>query len=179
MLVRVYVGGWCSYVGALLLIGGACACSSGSVDASADAGSRDAAPVPLLDSSVDAGATLDAALAPENDVASSDSSGTLDSATDADLACAWDGSYESPACSACLIVRCCGAVATCEGDTACVALDVCVNECAATGGGDAGSVSTCAQICADGQTLDVRAEWKALSDCVELSCGNQGAGPCE
>jgi hypothetical protein len=93
--------------------------------------------------------------------------------------CAWSGTYESPACSSCLRASCCATTTTCEGDPQCVALDSCVNAClTADAGADGGTISTCAQACADEQTAPVRNEWEALNNCLELDCYNGGAGPC-
>jgi hypothetical protein len=171
-------GGW--RLGACALLASvACACSSGSIatpnageDASVDA------TTPAIDS---AAPSADAFVPPVDAGTPSDAPANADAAPEAGTsACSWDGGYESPACSACLRAACCAAAMTCEGDPACVALDQCVSGCLTTdGGGDAGSISTCAQACADARTPAVRSEWQALSNCVEFQCSGSGAGPCQ
>jgi hypothetical protein len=94
--------------------------------------------------------------------------------------CGWNGNYESPACSTCLRSLCCVQTAACEDDPQCVALDQCVDAClTGDAGGDGGSISTCAQACADSQSQAVRNEWQGLNNCIEFQCSNSGAGPCQ
>ncbi len=176
-------------VRAALAVVGAAACSSGSTPTAPDASladatspSADAAPSedvstpPSVDSAAPDAALGDATASDASDAAPGDADATREAG---DGGCTWDGIYERAACSACLQKSCCAAVMTCEDEPACVALDQCVDACLSTGGGDAGSVSTCAQGCADAYSPSVRADWQALSNCVEFQCSNNGAGPCQ
>jgi hypothetical protein len=149
-----------------------CACTtSGTVPGSADA-SSDATSGPGMDASMPA---VDSAV-PD----SSGDAGALDASdADVDAGCTWDGSVESPACSSCLKMLCCGVTQACETDPSCVALNACVNGCLTNGGGDAGSVSDCAQACADDQSQATRDEYQTWSACIGDSCGaTSGEGPC-
>ena len=165
-----------------LLAGCAAGCSSGSIPSTADASVIDAAiPPPVVDAAIPPD---DVSPPPPADSGSADATGATDAADASDAApdaggCAWSGSYESPACASCLRAACCDAVTVCESDPQCVALDQCVSACLTTGGGDAGTVSNCAQSCADARPPAVRSEWQALSNCVEFQCANGGAGPCQ
>lgn len=156
----------------------ACACSSSSstppeADASTDATS------PITDSAAPSDST--APDAPSvSDGGGTDSSDARADAYAGDAGCGWTGSYESPACSSCLASFCCAVTTVCLGDPACAALDTCVNACdAEDDAGEAGSVSSCAQACADQETDEVRYEYQSWTQCIGTSCGaNSGAGPC-
>jgi hypothetical protein len=170
----------------LLLAAGLGACSSSgnaptkSADASTDANASppaDAAPPPA-DAGVDATATqpVDAG-SDATDAGEAADAAPEDASADA-FVCTWDGPYESPACSACLVANCCFTTEECEDDPDCVALDTCVDDCLETEGGDAG-VSTCAQDCDNAEPQSARDEWHAWNACIESQCGaNGGAGPC-
>ncbi len=181
-------GGWPFGAFALLSVLSTVGCTtSGSVQRPADASAPDAGVTP-----VDAGAdteqppvdsslpVIDAAADSNGDSAEptdSSSSDAADAADAADGAC-FSGTYQSPDCTACLVSSCCSAVANCEGDPACVTIDQCIDECLTDGGGD-GGIADCSQSCFDAQSASARNEWQGLSDCVEFTCSNNGAGPCQ
>jgi hypothetical protein len=130
---------------------------------------------------------VDAALPPDAGVA--DTSVPEDAAVDtgpADVnvvdtsdACAVPQVVQSMACTACLETKCCALTSACLGDTACKALDDCLYDCLTTNGGDAGSVSTCAQNCNNAQSKPTQQKWRSYNDCLNFDCVKNGNGPCQ
>jgi hypothetical protein len=94
-------------------------------------------------------------------------------------ACGLSAPIQSEACTKCLTASCCAETANCFGDAKCKALDDCVNTCLTSNGGDAGSISACAQRCNDSADANVRIEWRSYNDCLALKCVRNGAGPCQ
>jgi hypothetical protein len=127
---------------------------------------------------VDAGTDAADATSPPTDSGGTDAAdASHDSGSDA-FVCSWDGGFESPACSSCLVASCCEPTQACENDPACLALNTCVSQCLDDAGEDSG-LSACAQDCSASEPQSVRDEWKAWNDCIGASCGaTNRIGPC-
>jgi hypothetical protein len=160
----------------MVLVVAACGCSSSS---SPHAGSvTDASTDATTGPTKDAEAPVDSSL-PESSTPEAGGADAADDAGAEEAGCGWDGSVESPACSACLRSMCCGVTTTCEGDPACVALDSCVNACATSSQADDGGVANCDQDCALQQTAAVQDEYRVWTQCIGSLCGgSSGDGPC-
>jgi hypothetical protein len=141
-------------------------------------------------STADAGGASDTGTPPASDGGATDATSAADTstpptdaapvdATDAASACGITTPVESVACSQCLQTSCCTETTACLTDSACQALDACLNDCLASNGGDAGSVSACAQRCNDSAAPAVRTEWRAYNDCLNNRCVRNGSGPCQ